>query len=75
VIGAESYGPMTMVVMQPGFFWYGIHSVDMLFAILDEGCRQVIGLSAQHGKGDLLKAILEGNAYQMEGIPPQRRSS
>ncbi|MFD2611921.1 FGGY-family carbohydrate kinase [Paenibacillus gansuensis] len=27
-----------------------------------------IGLSSKHGRGDLIKAVLEGNAYQMEAI-------
>jgi predicted dehydrogenase len=40
IIGAETYGPMAIVPTQPGFFWYGIHSVEMLFTILGGNCKQ-----------------------------------
>lgn len=41
VIGADTFGPMAIVPTQPGYFWYGIHSVEMLFAILGKGCTEV----------------------------------
>ncbi|MDD2431676.1 MAG: Gfo/Idh/MocA family oxidoreductase [Firmicutes bacterium] len=41
VIGADFYGPMAIQETQPGFFWYGIHTVDMLFATLGTGCTKV----------------------------------
>ncbi|GAA0137233.1 Gfo/Idh/MocA family oxidoreductase [Paenibacillus sp. YSY-4.3] len=41
IIGADVYGPMPFVQGQEDYFWYGIHTVEMLFAIMGYGCRQV----------------------------------
>jgi predicted dehydrogenase len=38
VIGADCYGPMAIQPTQPGLFWYGIHTVEMLYAIMGRGC-------------------------------------
>ncbi len=40
IIGADCFGPMDMIAGQ-GYFWYGIHAVEMLFAILGEGAEAV----------------------------------
>lgn len=45
VIGADCFGPMEMQATQPGFFWYGIHTVEMLFAILGRGAQSVMTFS------------------------------
>lgn len=34
IIGADFYGPMAIEPTQPGFFWYGIHTAEMLVAAL-----------------------------------------
>ncbi|MFD0713517.1 Gfo/Idh/MocA family protein [Paenibacillus sp. GCM10027626] len=41
IIGADCHGPMSLEPTQPGFFWYGIHSVEMLYRILGRGCLSV----------------------------------
>lgn len=34
VIGADFFGPMQIEPTQPGFFWYGIHTAEILIATL-----------------------------------------
>jgi len=41
ILGADFYGPMFHVEKCPGYFWYGIHSAEMLFTAMGEGCREV----------------------------------
>lgn len=41
IIAADTYGPMAIEESQKGYFWYGIHSVEMLFKIMGAGCVHV----------------------------------
>jgi hypothetical protein len=41
VTGAECYGPIEFVPSQPGWYWYGIHTVEVLFSIMGKGCSAV----------------------------------
>ncbi len=42
VLGAETYSPAHLESTHPDFYWYGIHGVEMLFAIMGTGCRSVM---------------------------------
>lgn len=45
IIGADCFGPMEMQATQLGFFWYGIHAIEMLVAILGRGAQSVMTFS------------------------------
>ncbi|TMV14353.1 gfo/Idh/MocA family oxidoreductase [Paenibacillus thermoaerophilus] len=42
VSGIDAYGPMDIEPTQGGLFWYGIHTVEMVYAALGPGCVEVI---------------------------------
>lgn len=46
IIGADFFGPLNLQPTQPGFFWYGIHTAEMLYAALGAGCASVRVISA-----------------------------
>ncbi|MDR1582409.1 MAG: Gfo/Idh/MocA family oxidoreductase [Prevotellaceae bacterium] len=41
VIGADTYGPASIEPHHPDLFWYGIHGVEILFAVMGAGCKSV----------------------------------
>lgn len=41
VKGFDVHGPVALEVTNPGYFWYGIHITEMLFAAMGTGCRSV----------------------------------
>ena len=41
VRGCDVYGPLNEEPTQPGFFWYGCHSVEVMVTAMGTGCREV----------------------------------
>jgi hypothetical protein len=41
ILGADTYGPASIESHHPDLFWYGIHGIEMLFAVMGAGCRSV----------------------------------
>lgn len=41
VVGVDCSGPMPLEPTQPGLFWYGIHCVEMAYAVLGRGCQRL----------------------------------
>jgi predicted dehydrogenase len=41
VIGADTYGPAKIEKTHPDLFWYGIHGIEALFALMGVGCEKV----------------------------------
>ena len=41
VFGADAFSPATIEKTHPDLFWYGIHGVEILFAAMGTGCKQV----------------------------------
>lgn len=44
VVGAEAYSPCELEATHPDLFWYGIHGVEQLFAVMGTGCESVVRL-------------------------------
>ena len=42
VVGADAYSPATLEPTHPDLFWYGIHGVEILFAVMGPGCETVV---------------------------------
>lgn len=47
VIGVDCYGPMALQPTQPGLFWYGVHTTEMLFKSLGKGCLKVTATTTE----------------------------
>ena len=41
VLGADTFSPSPLEKTHTDFFWYGIHGIEMLFAIMGAGCETV----------------------------------
>lgn len=41
VLGADIYGPAYLEKTHPDLFWYGIHGIELLFAVMETGCKEV----------------------------------
>ena len=41
VIGADTFSPATIEKSHPDLFWYGIHGVEPLYAMMGTGCRSI----------------------------------
>jgi hypothetical protein len=55
---AEVFGPMAILDDYPPYYWYGVHSADVLYSYMGRGCRTVC---AVHTDGaDLLVGLWEG---------------
>ncbi|MBY0587805.1 Gfo/Idh/MocA family oxidoreductase [bacterium] len=48
LLGAITFGPGSQHPLNPGLFNYGIHAVEMLFALLGKGCESVACSSSKH---------------------------
>lgn len=41
VLGADTFSPAALEPNHPDFFWYGIHGIEILFALMGTGCESV----------------------------------
>ena len=42
VLGADTFGPASIEKTHPDLFWYGIHGIEALFAVMGAGCKSVV---------------------------------
>lgn len=48
ILGADTFSPAVMEPNHPDFFWYGIHGIEMLIALMGPDC---VELSRMHTEG------------------------
>jgi predicted dehydrogenase len=41
VLGCDVYSPCSLEEHHPDLYWYGVHGVEMLFAVMGPGCQKV----------------------------------
>jgi len=42
VLGATTFSPASLEKTHPDLFWYGIHGVEILYAVMGTGCKSVV---------------------------------
>ena len=52
VFACQAFGPMNLLEDYRDYFWYGIHSTEIVFAMLGKGCESVQVIPTEHA--DLL---------------------
>ena len=45
IIGADTYGPAKIEKTHPDLFWYGIHGIEALFAVMGTGCKSMVRIN------------------------------
>ena len=55
---AEVFGPMAILDDYPPYYWYGVHSADVLFSYMGRGCRSVQAFHTEDA--DLMVGLWEG---------------
>ncbi|WP_257668309.1 Gfo/Idh/MocA family oxidoreductase [Parapedobacter tibetensis] len=55
VTGADTFSPAVLEPSHPDLFWYGVHGVEMLYAIMGMGCERVTRV--HHANTDIVVGI------------------
>lgn len=67
VIGADVYCPAVTEPSHKDLYWYGIHGVEMLFALMGPGCRSVKTIQEQ-GTSFYVGEWADGRIASLRGI-------
>lgn len=66
ILGAATYGPATLHPRNPGLFHYGVHAVEMLYALMGTGCVSV-QCTAEQGAEVVVGRWADGRLGTMRG--------
>ncbi|MCZ6795777.1 MAG: Gfo/Idh/MocA family oxidoreductase [Planctomycetota bacterium] len=58
ITGCATWGPCSIQPEMPDLFWYGVHGVEMLFAVMGTGCESVV--RAATVDADLVTGVWKG---------------
>lgn len=67
ILGAETYGPATLEVHHMDMAWYGIHAIEMLYALMGPGCKSVTR-SSTDGADVIVGLWKDGRIGSVRGI-------
>ena len=67
IVGVDAFGPMAEQATQPGLFWYGIHTVEMVMAAMGPGCREVRAFRNE-GADQVTMIWKDGRTASMRGL-------
>ena len=59
VLGGVTYSPATIEKTHPDLFWYGVHGVESLFALMGTGCKSVSRVFTENT--DLVTGVWQDN--------------
>ena len=59
ILGADTFSPCPLESTHPDFFWYGIHGIEILLAIMGTGCKEVSRVHTENT--DLVTGVWKDN--------------
>jgi hypothetical protein len=67
VIGCDAFSPCSLEPTNPGFYWYGVHGVEILYTFMGTGCRSVQCISTP-GVDVAIGVWSDGRVGTMRGV-------